>query len=114
MKVWYANIPEETQYLKGKQSGIYPLLIYIIGITFAFFLLFGIVHLIKEVVPKIVRYIIIGDLFITTYFVWNHAAFLSGWNRSNIVSYFILVLFGFAIYGYSITEQPEKKHTSIQ
>lgn len=63
MAVWYTNVPEETQYFKKPNMGNYTMYAYLLIISFVLFLIFGIIYLIKNPVPKFVTYILIADYF---------------------------------------------------
>jgi hypothetical protein len=104
MAVWYSNIPEETQYLRGRNMGFYAGYGYLILFSFLLFLVFGIIYLVKSSVEKYIRYILIAILFLSAYFLWHYSISYKGYQFSSILSFVDLVLFGFSIFNFAKKE----------
>jgi hypothetical protein len=94
---WYSNIPEETRYFKVPDMSIYKMYGYLFLISFILFLIFGIVYLVKDQVLKVINYILIGDLFFTTYYVWHYSTTIKGFGSPGIVMFFTLMLFAISM-----------------
>jgi hypothetical protein len=98
MAVWYTNVPEETQYFKKPNMGNYTMYGYLLIISFVLFLVFGIIYLIKNPVPKFVTYILMADLFFSSYYVWHYSTAFKGLQSARVIIFCNLVLFGLSIF----------------
>ena len=95
--IWYANIPEETQYLKGQNMGFYMMYTYLFLISFILFLIFGIIYLVKNPVPKFIIYILTGDLVFSAYYVWHYSTTFKDLRSNGDLMFVALALFAFSI-----------------
>ena len=98
MAVWYANVPEETQYFIKSNMGNYTMYVYLLIISFVLFLVFGIIYLIKNPVPKFVTYILMADLFFSSYYVWHFSTAFKGLHNTGIIMFCTLIFFGLSIF----------------
>ena len=106
MAVWYTNIPEETQYFfKGSNRHFYIGYAYVFLISFVIFIIFGIIYLMKKQVPRFISYILIGDLILSTFYVWHYSTVIPIFYTTGILNYISLVLFAYSIFKLSIKEQ---------
>jgi hypothetical protein len=96
--VWYANIPEETQYFRGSNMGFYMMYGWLLIVSFLLFIIFGIIYLVKNPVPVYVRYILAGILFFSAYFVWHYSTMPKGWHSTDFLQFGNLVLFAVSIF----------------
>jgi hypothetical protein len=98
MAVWYANVPDETQYFKKPQMGYYMMYAYLLLPSFVLFMIFGIIYLLKNPVPKYVTYVLTAVLLFSSYFVWHYSATFKSVHISVMVMFGNLVLFAFSIF----------------
>lgn len=100
LNAWYANIPEETQYLRGALSNPYIYYAWLFGITFLLFLTIGIVYLVREKTTRPLIYILMANLLFTSYYVFLFTADYPKWSRTGPVNFLILCLLGISIFRY--------------
>jgi hypothetical protein len=96
--VWYANIPEETQYLRGTNMGFYMMYAWLQLVSFLLFVILGIIYLVKDPVPAFIRYSLAGILFFSAYFAWHYSTMLRGWHGTGLLQFGNLVLFAVSIF----------------
>lgn len=104
MTVWYNNVPEETQYFKPPQMGLYMSFVYLFIVTFLLFLILGIIYLVKNTVPKIVIYLLIADLIFSSYYVWVYSISFKKLHTPAIILFVTLALFAFSIFKLGLTK----------
>ncbi len=97
-EVWYNNVPEETQYLKGGDMGFYMIYAYLFFASFILFLIFGVIYLLKNPVSKLITYILLVDLLFSAYYVWHFSTIPKGWQSNGSIVFVNLALFAFSIY----------------
>ncbi len=97
-KAWYANIPEETQFLKGAMTNPYIYYAWLFGITFLLFLITGIVYLVREKTVRPLIYFLMANLLFTGYYVFLFAADFPKWSRTGPVNFLILCLLGGSLF----------------
>ncbi len=98
MSIWHSNIPEETEFIKGKNFSFYIIYGVLFIISFMIFLLFGIIYFVKNSVPKFVTYVLIGNLVFSAYYVWHYSIMFKRL-PSNVNFLFLnLVLFAISIF----------------
>jgi hypothetical protein len=107
ISVWKNNIPDETKYLKGANMGFYMGYAYLFIISFVIFITFGIFYLLRNPVSNFIKYVLIGNLFLMTFFAWHYSNSLTGWQSGGILSFLILVLFAFSIFRITRIGQPK-------
>lgn len=113
VRVWYANIPEETIFFTGNKLGLYMIYLYLFAVTFFIFLILGIIYFVKTPASKYLNYFLIGDLLISAYYVWHHSTFPASWHSNGIISFFILIMFGYSIFLLSKIDNPENTNHII-
>lgn len=96
--VWYANIPEETQYLRARPDRAYSMLAQAGLVLFVLFLVAGLMQLFRP--KRLLAYGLIGVLVITGYLVFLFSLSLPGRNSSAPVNYLILVLLAVSAFRY--------------
>lgn len=100
VKAWHANIPEETQYLRGAHTNPYIYYAWLFGITFLLFLTLGIIYLVREKTARPLIYILMANLLFTSYYAFLFAADFPKWNRTGVLNFVILCLLGISIFRY--------------
>jgi hypothetical protein len=95
--VWYANMPDETQYFRKPNMGFYMMYAYLFFISFSIFLIFGIIYLVRNPVPKFIIYILAVNLIFSAYYVWHYSTILKTWGSNGNFLFLILALFAFSI-----------------
>ncbi len=100
LKAWYANIPEETQYLRGAITNPYTYYAWLFGITFLLFLTLGIINLVREKTTRLLNYFIIANLLFTSYYIFLFAADFPKWSRTGPLNFVILCFLGISIFRY--------------
>jgi hypothetical protein len=88
--VWYANIPEETHYLRARPDQAYSMLAQTNLVLFVLFLIAGLIQLFR--LNRLLAYGLIGVLVITGYLVFLFSLSLPSWNSGAPLNYLILVL----------------------
>lgn len=97
--VWYANLPDETEYFfRSPNMSYYIMYAYLLITCFLLFLIFGLVYLLKSPAPKYVTYILIGVLVVSSYFVWGYSNTFKEIKSMSFIMYLNLVLFAFSIF----------------
>jgi len=100
LKAWYANIPEETQYLRGALTNPYIYYAWLFGITFLLFLTLGIINLVREKTTRLLIYMLMANLLFTSYYAFLFAADFPKWSKTGVVNFVILCLLGVSIFRY--------------
>jgi len=108
LKAWSANIPEETQYLRGAITNPYIFYAWLFGITFLLFLTLGTITLVRGKTTRLLNYFIIANLLFTSYYVFLFAADYPKWSRTGPLNFVILCLLGISIFRYY--REVEKKN----
>ncbi|HOZ68459.1 MAG TPA: hypothetical protein PLU11_01865 [Chitinophagaceae bacterium] len=103
VKAWYANIPEETQYLRGALTNPYIYYTWLFGITSLLHLTIGIVYLVREKTTRPLIYFLMLNLLFTSYYVFLFAADFPKWSRTGPLNFVILCLLGISIVRYYFT-----------
>lgn len=97
--VWYANIPEETQFFsKGSNMGFYAGYAYVLILLFIVYVVLGIVFLTKSKNPKIICNVLTGVLFISAFCAWHYGTFFHSMRGNVIIDFIILVVFAISIF----------------
>lgn len=99
--VWYANIPEETQYQRGRPNQTYSMLVQTGIVLVVLFLLAGLVQMFRP--NRLLAYGLIGLLLITGYLVFLFTLSLPRWNTGAPLSYLILVLLAVSAFRYYLS-----------
>jgi hypothetical protein len=107
--VWYANMPEETIPFKRVNMGFYMVYAYIIIISLIIFIAFGVIYLTKNPAPKFIKYILLGNLFLSTFNFWNYSTSFKDLHNGGFFSFLILTLFAFSIFKLSGIEQSKQR-----
>jgi hypothetical protein len=97
-RIWYGNVPEETQYFTRPNMGFYMIYAWVLAISFFLFLIFGIIYLVKKPVPAYIRYIIMVILFVSSYFLWHYSTLPKGWQQMGLLQFGNLILFAVSIF----------------
>lgn len=97
MVVWYGNIPEETEYFRKPQMGNYAMIGYLFAASFTLFLILGIIYLANTFVSRIVIYLLIANLIISTFFVFLYAVTFNNVRTNSSLLFLNLFLFGLSI-----------------
>lgn len=96
--VWYANIPEETQYLRSKPDQTYTMLGQTGIAILVIFLVAGLTQLFRP--KRLLAYGLIVLLLIAGYLVFLMSLNLPRWNSGALLNYLILVLLAVAAFRY--------------
>lgn len=88
--VWYANIPEETQYLRARPDQAYSMLAQSGLVLILLFLIAGLIQLFRP--NRLLAYGLIGIVVITGYLVFLFTLSLPRWNSGAPLNYLIIVL----------------------
>ena len=99
--VWYANIPEETQYLRARPDQTYIMLAQTSLVLFVLFLIAGLIELFRP--NRLLAYGLIGVLVITGYLVFLFSLSLHRWNSGAPLNYLILVLLAISSFRYYLS-----------
>lgn len=99
--VWYANIPEETQYLRARPDQAYSMLAQVGLVLLLLFLVAGLIQLFKP--NRLLAYGLIGIVVITGYLVYLFSLSLPRWNSGAPLSYLILVLLAVSAFRYYLS-----------
>jgi hypothetical protein len=100
---WYANIPEETQYLRGAHATTYVYYAWLGGITFLLFLVLSIIYLVRETISRPLLVGLIAVLVFTSYIVFHFSSALPQWRSGGLLNYLILVLLALAAFRFYLT-----------
>lgn len=87
---WYHNIP-------APDMSFYKIYGYLFLISFMLFLILGIIYLVKDLVSKLIIYILIGDLFFSAYYVWHYSTIIKGWGNNGNIMFITLMLFAISM-----------------
>lgn len=105
---WYANIPEETQYLRGAQTQTYIYYAWLWAGTFLLFLVLSIIYLVRDSISRLLLYALIAILFFTSYVVFLFSSGLPRWRSGGPLNYLILLLFAISAFRYYLTLKATK------
>jgi hypothetical protein len=100
MAAWYANLPEETQYLRGSHNNTYVYYAWLWGVTFLLFLAISIINLVQDKVSRALVYILIANLFFTSYYTFLFSADFPKWRSTGSLNFVILCLLGVSVFRY--------------
>jgi hypothetical protein len=100
MAAWYANLPEETQYLRGSHTNTYVYYAWLWGGTFLVFLILSVITLVQDKVSRVLVYILIANLFLTSYNTFLFAADFPKWQSTGPLNFVILCLLGVSVFRY--------------
>lgn len=78
--------------------GYYMTTAYIFTATLIIFLILGIIYLLKAPVSKVVVYLLIGNLVISSYCVWICSMTFNSWRSNNFLAFLNLALFAISIF----------------
>jgi presenilin-like A22 family membrane protease len=95
---WYGNIPEETLYFKQPYMGYYMTIGYTFTATAIIFLIAGIIYLLQTHVQKVIIYLLIVNMVISSYCVWISATAFNSWRSNSFLSFLNLALFAISIF----------------
>ncbi len=98
LAVWYANIPEETQYLRTRPDQTYTILGQTGIAILVIFLIAGLTQLFRP--KRLLAYGLIVLLLIAGYLVFLMSLNLPRWNSGALLNYLILVLLAVAAFRY--------------
>ena len=109
-KLWYNNVPEETDYLRAQTLGI-PAMAVMVRYTFLatlfIYLILGTIYLAKTSVSKILIFVLIGNMVISVYCIWIYATKLMHPWSNNIPFFLNILLFTVSIFQFvQSTKQP--------
>ena len=100
-KLWYNNVPEETDYLRAQTLGT-PAKAAMVGYTFLatliIFLILGTIYLAKTSVSKILIFALMGNMVISVYCIWIYATKLMHPWSNNLLFFLNIVLFAVSIF----------------
>lgn len=99
--VWYANIPEETQYLRARPNQAYSMLAQVGFVMLLLFLVTGLIQLFRP--NRLLAYGLIGLLLITGYLVFLFTLSLPRWNSGAPLNYLILILLALSAFRYYLS-----------
>ena len=100
--VLYANQPEETRDFVGPSKiNFYLMFAYLFIVSLIIFLALGLIYLLKTEVPRFINYLIIGNLFFSTYYVWLYSTKFIDMRTNRIFLFLDLILIGFSIFNFS-------------
>lgn len=99
--VWYANIPEETQYLRARPEQAYSMLAQAALVLLLLFLIAGLIQLFRP--KRLLSYGLIGIIVITGYLVFLLSLSMPRWNSGAPLSYLILVLLAVSAFRYYLS-----------
>ena len=97
--VWKSNQPEETRYFtENLNLGFYLVYAYVFLATFAIFLTFGIMKLVRIKVSNLINNILIIDLIISIAYIYHYFSKVKTFSNVGIIIFFILLLLTFSIF----------------
>jgi hypothetical protein len=88
--IMYANIPEETQYLRYRPDQLYSMLAQAGGVLIVLFLVAGLAHLFRP--NRLLGYGLIVLLLFSGYLVFLFSLSLPRWNTGAPLNFMILVM----------------------
>lgn len=108
LAAWYANIPEETQYIKSSRPNTYVYYAWLWGGTFLPFLLFSIIYLVRAKISRPLLYGLIAILLFTSYVVFLFSSALPQWRSGGPLNYLVLLLLAISAFRLYLTIKATK------
>ena len=97
-EVWYNNVPEETLYFTKPNMGYYAMIAYTFMATLIIYLVFGLIYLIKKNVGKVIIYLLIFDLILSSYCLWIYAVTFNTWRTNTFLLFLNMAMFVISIF----------------
>jgi len=104
--IMYANIPEETQYLRYRPDQMYSMLAQAGGVFIVLFLVAGLVHLFRP--NRLLGYGLIVLLLLSGYLVFLFSLSLPRWNTGAPLNFLILIMLAVSAFRYYLSAQIKK------